>query len=166
MFELYDLYTVEYIKKKLYHNHIYRYTKDKHVISACNNIIILLKNIQLNRTKMSKEDREQIPGYFKMKVETFEKILNDNEIRKPELLTILFLLKLYKITYYREHRLKINETIIEIMGGKNPLQYKKNFFEIIEKLKNWKYTDDSIFIKDYRIEKDDIIIILDEKQRV
>jgi hypothetical protein len=109
--------------------------------------------------------KENIISYYKMKIITFDKIINDKTITKSELLIILYILSLYKITYQRIWTLNLNNMLNQIFKSNNIRQYKITFINTLEKLKDWKYDDGSLFICSYDISGKNIILNLDKTKK-
>lgn len=165
LYTLFDEMDKKDIIKILYHKHPNRFENDLFIIKEYSDRIKEIRRIQNFRGKIKKGDTKNIPLYYKMKIETFNKIINDKTITKAELLIILFILKKYMITFNRIYTFKIKDLLNEIFICENTRKYKKSLYKTLNKLMTWKYEDNSVFIKKYEINEKEIAIKLDNKNK-
>lgn len=148
------------ISKLLYHGKPDRLNKDAAVIKKVHPYILTVRNWQENRDK--NRDRNSAPPYYKMKVATFYKILNDKNIHKSELIIILYFLRMYKNTFKRKHEIKLKDMMTELFG-ENYRHFNKNLLKTLEILKSWTYEDGSVFLLDYCINRGILTVNFDKK---
>ena len=100
-------------------------------------------------------------GYYKLKTETFLKMLNMN---KNELLVVLWFLKTYNVEDQRIWSKKIHKILKEIFRISNPSKNRQLFLNTLDKINGWEYCDDSYFLGSYRIQNAKITFNLDIKK--
>ena len=142
-------------KKKYYGKSKSRYLKDVKRIKEygvyLNEMVYYNDNAELKRT------------YMKLKISTLKLIL-DNNMKKQELLVMLYLLWKYQFTYRREFTIGVKELLKEVFNYErhNITPYKRVLFKTLDLLKSWVYEDGAVFVKDYTIIGDRVRIELEE----
>lgn len=142
-------------KKKYYGKSKLRYLKDIKRIKEygvyLNEMVYYNDNAELKRT------------YMKLKISTLKLIL-DNNMKKQELLVMLYLLWKYQFTYRREFTIGVKELLKEVFNYErhNITPYKRVLFKTLDLLKSWVYEDGAVFVKGYTIIGDRVRIELEE----
>jgi hypothetical protein len=151
---------------KYYHRHKIRYLNDLDAMTEVGKHIKELRVLNNHiESKKFKRDKDTIPLYYKMKLTTFNHIINDKNITKTNLLIILHLIKLYSNTYVRKHTIKIKDFLFEATNKPFTYRYKEFLVETLNIVKKWEYEDGSMFIKDFKIAGKNCIISLDIKKK-
>ena len=151
------------IKKVLYGTNRNRYKKDYEFISKYTEYIKDVRELD-NKIdkKVLKKRKGIIPRYYKIKTSTYNLILKDKRISKINLLIILSFIKLYQITYQREHNISIKE-FLTFTFGKYTKEYIIFLKETLAIVKSWQYQNGDVFLKDYSLTYNNLHVILDNK---
>lgn len=155
---------IDDIKKRIYKTNTSRFNKDLTVIQKYEDYIKDIRELEnpINSKELRK-NRKLLPRYYKLKISTFELILNDKDITKSNLLIILSFIKLYQNTLQRRHEIKIKELLSFTFNTKHPRLYVNYLKETLDKMISWKYDDNSVFLKSYEIKGKKLYVELDKK---
>jgi len=135
-----------------------------------NNIVKDIKNADYlkedEKIKYIKEGYKTFT-YYKVKYETIKNIMElcnhkSLNLNLYDLKVLIYVLKLYRIDYIRDHTLYLKNMIKEIYNKKYRYRYKIYLMKSLNKLINFKYEDGSSLIKSYEIKENYIIIKLDK----
>jgi len=163
--------------KLIYNNRKERWLKDAHVIDAkYKSLILFVRSMQGKRIEKTgdffkdKEAKQKyalgLMKYFKMKTETYDKIVEDNNILKHELLIILYILEDYQDTFNRTHIYNFKsfrESIFKDISGVKEDYLNKKIYNTLNTIKDWKYEDGSVLLKEYELKNRNIILTYDKK---